>query len=252
MSAAAGAPAVPRVSPRSIACHVENLALSLADRTWSSQARRCPCCGWTGLRFRSFAVVEYLRHDARCPRCGAFERHRALASFYPACFAALPQRPARLIHFAAEPCLEPTLSSLCDRYETSAFGDAAAADLHLDLTAMTLEDQSCDALVMNHVLDCIPDDRPAIPEMHRVLRPGGVVLAVVTHEQGVPTREMPVASNSRYRIYGSEDLAERFAPFAVSVADAASGLTPAVRRSTGVQLAVPVIMLTRQKGPEAR
>lgn len=234
-----------RIHPRAIVCRAGNFALAAADRLLPTQARHCPCCGWEGLRFRSFAVVEYLRHDARCPRCGAFERHRALATFYPSFFARLPVRPARLIHFAAERCLTPTLAALCDRYETSGFGDVAPCDLRLDLTAMTLPDRSCDGLVMNHVLDCMPDDRPAIREMHRVLRPGGVVLAVVTYEASTSTRELPVTSNSRYRCYGSEDLERRFAPFAVAVENAVAGLDEAIRQSTGVPASVPVIVLSR-------
>lgn len=245
MSAAPPAVQLRRIHPRTIVCRAGNLALSVADRMLALQARQCPCCGWTGLRFRSFAVVEYLRHDAVCPRCGAFERHRALATFYPAFFDRLAARPARLIHFAAERCLTPTLAALSDRYETSGFGEAAPFDLRLDLTAIALPDQSCDVFVMNHVLDCVPDDRPAIREMYRVLRPGGVVLAVVTFEPGTRTRELPVTSNSRYRCYGSEDLARRFAPFAVAVANAAEGLDESARRSTGIPASVPVMVLSK-------
>ncbi len=95
---------------------------------------------------------------------------------------------------------------------------------------MTLPDASCDALLLNHVLDCIPDDRPAIAEMYRVLRPGGVVLAVVTFAPDAPTREVPVSSNSLYRIYGSQDLASHFAPFRASMVNGAEGL-PAGRPS---------------------
>lgn len=234
------------IHPRQVVCRGQNLVIAAAERILPRQARRhCPCCGWTGLRFRSFAVVEYLRRDVLCPRCGAFERHRALSSLYPAFFGRLPKRPSRTIHFAAEPCLTPTLAALCDRYETSAFDPAQSADLHLDLTALALPDGSCDALVMNHVLDCMPDDRPAIREMYRVLRPGGVVLAVVTFEAGGTTRELLVASNSRYRVYGSEDLESHFTPFAVTVTDAAQGLSADVRRSIGIPRRVPVLVLAK-------
>jgi SAM-dependent methyltransferase len=233
-----------RSHARAIACRTQNLALAAAERTLPLRARQCPCCGWTGLQFRSFAVVEYLRRDVICPGCGSFERHRALASFYPALFGKPGCRPSRLIHFAPEPCLTPTLAALCDRYETSA-RDSAASDLRLDLTSLTLPDHSCDALVMNHVLDCMPDDRPAVTEMFRVLRPGGRVLAVVTFEAGGVTRELPVASNSRYRVYGSTDIGQRFAPFELTVANAAEGLASGTRRSAGIPAMVPVLVLRK-------
>jgi SAM-dependent methyltransferase len=239
--------------PRQVLCRGQNLVIAAAERILPRARRRCPCCGWTGVHFRSFAVVEYLRHDVICPGCGSFERHRALAAFYRAFFSAPNRRPERLIHFAPEPCLAGTLTSLCERYETSAYGETTPADHRLDLTRVALGDGSCDAVVLNHVLDCMPDDRPAVGEIFRILRPGGVGLAVVTFEPGAITRELPVMSNSRYRIYGSEDLAARFVPFQVEVADAAAGMGPDARRLHGIPPTVPVAVLRKpaEGGPAA-
>jgi SAM-dependent methyltransferase len=223
----------------------QNLAISAAERLHGFHARRCPCCGWSGLRFRSFAVREALRTGVVCPGCGSFERHRALASFYPAFFERLGRRPSRLIHFAPEPCLTRVASSVCDRYQTSAYGESTPADHRLDVSRIALPDESCDALLLNHVLDCIPDDRAAIPELYRVLRPGGVALAVVTFAAGAPTREVPMRSNSLYRVYGSSDLAARFAPFDASAVNAAADLSPDVRRSCGIPETVTVLVLRR-------
>lgn len=234
-----------RLHPRAVACRGHNLAISAAERLRRFDARSCPCCGWSGLRFRSFAVLESVRSGVICPGCGSFERHRALASFYPTFFQRLGVRPARLIHFAAEPCLTPIVAPLCDRYETSAYGERTPADLRLDVTRLALPDASCDALLLNHVLDCIPDDRLAIAEMYRVLGPGGVVLAVATFEQGRPSREVRVRSNSLYRIYGSEDLASRFAPFSAAAVNAADGLSPDIRRLRGIPVVVTVLVLRK-------
>jgi SAM-dependent methyltransferase len=234
-----------RLHPRAVACRGQNLAIAAAETLIPFDTRACPCCGWRGLRFRSFAVAEALRTGVICPGCGSFERHRALASFYPAFFAERPVRPSRLLHFAPEPCLRRALMPLCDHYVTSAYGETVPADLRLDVTAMAQPDASCDALILNHVLDCIPADRAAIAEMDRVLRPGGVVLAVVTIERGVATREVPVTGNSLHRVYGSADLGARFAPFTVSLADAADGLGQAIRRRHGIAASVPVLVLRK-------
>jgi SAM-dependent methyltransferase len=234
-----------RLHPRALACRGYNLAMSALERLHRFDARICPCCGWTGLRFRCMAVLESIRTGAICPRCGSFERHRALASFYPHEFERLGIRPARLIHFAPEPCLQPIIRSLCQTYETSSYGDAGASDFRLDVTRMALPDASCDALLLNHVLDCIPDDRPAIAEMYRVLRPGGVVLGVVSFAAGVPTRETPVSSSSLYRTYGSEDLASRCAPFSASIVNGANGVADDVTRTHGIRPFVPVLVLRK-------
>ncbi|MCC7417771.1 MAG: methyltransferase domain-containing protein [Acidobacteria bacterium] len=234
-----------RLHPRAVACRVQNAALGTIERVRRFDARTCPCCGWHGLRFRSFAVLERMRTGAICPRCGSFERHRALASFYPHFFARRGIRPARVIHLAPEPCLGRIVAAQCELYETSAYGEASPANLRLDITCMDLPDDSCDALLLNHVLDCIPDDTPAIAEMYRVLRPGGLVLAVVTFEHGARTRAVPVASNSLYRVYGSEDLSEHFAPFDASSVNAAAHLSAAARHAMGIPEVVTVVALER-------
>ena len=64
----------------------ENIAIAASERLWSPARRWCICCGWQGLSFRTLAVAGYLRHGAVCPRCGSFERHRALAGFLGAAF----------------------------------------------------------------------------------------------------------------------------------------------------------------------
>ena len=233
---------------RKIVCRLHNAILSAAEGVlpWM-RPRECPCCGWTGLRFRSFAVMEYLRRNVICPQCGSFERHRALSFFYARFLAALGQRPSRLIHFSAESCLEKILMPLCDRYEKSSHGDEVTADLQLDLGNLKLGDETCDLLLMNHVLDCMSSDRGVAIEMNRVLRPGGVALAIVSIEEGVRTRELATPmSNSCYRIYGSEDLAERFAPLTVSVVNAAEGLSAEVRKRNGIHAFVSVLVLKKE------
>jgi SAM-dependent methyltransferase len=238
--------------PRQLVARAHNFAIAAAERSLGGDARVCPCCGWRGLRFRSFAVVEDLRTGVICPGCGSFERHRALASFYPRLFADLGLRPALLIHCAPERSLRKTFAALCDRYETSAYGETTPADHRFDLTAIDRPDASCDAFVLHHVLDCMEGDRLAVAEMHRVLRPGGIVLAIVTLKIGDDTREVPLASNSLRRVYGTRDLATRMAPFDTSVHDAAAGLSAAERRTFGIPRSVPVLVLRKATGVEQR
>ncbi len=233
------------VSPlRTAACRVHNLTIGAAERLHRFKARTCSCCGWRGLAFRTYTQAEVFRAGVVCPGCGSFERHRALASFYPRLFADIAVRPARLIHCAPERCLAPVLRALCDRYETSGFGESTPSDHRLDLTSIALPSESCDALVMNHVLDCMPRDAGAAAEMHRVLRPGGVVVAVVTLRSGA-SEEVPARSNSLRRIYGSADVGERFAPLDVAIADAASGMAPRLRRTHGMPVDLPVLVMRK-------
>jgi SAM-dependent methyltransferase len=237
-----------RIHARAVVGRVENLAIAAGERLLPPSSW-CPCCGWRGLFFRTFVVVEYLRHNAICPGCGALERHRALSRFYPRFFGSLDHRPRRLIHFAPEVCLRPVLETLVDRYETSAYGESYPADHRLDLTRLELPNESCDVFVLNHVLDSMGDDRAAVREMFRSLRPGGIVLAVVTLEFGVPSRDFPPRKTGHSHTFGTVDLAQRFAPFDVQVADAVEGFTPAERGRAGLPRQVPVVVMRKPRGP---
>jgi hypothetical protein len=219
-----------------------NMAIAAGERLWSPARRSCDCCGWQGLSFRTLAVAGYVRHGVICPGCGSFERHRALAGFYPGFFAGRG-KTRRLVHCAPEPCLRRVLSALCDRYETNGYGETYEADHRFDLRRITLADASCDALVMNHVLDCMDDDEIAAGELFRVLRPGGVVLATVTFDPDIRTTP-ETRGNGLRRIYGGRDVAQRFAPFAVEVYNAAESVSDATR--SGVPRPVSVLALCKR------
>jgi len=55
-------------------------------------------------------------------------------------------------------------------------GDAML--LNADAEALPLADASCDAVIASYVMFFVPDVPRALAEMHRVLRPGGALLAV--------------------------------------------------------------------------
>jgi SAM-dependent methyltransferase len=172
------------------------------------------------------------------------ERHRALSYFYPAFLQSLPRPPGRAIHFAPEKCLAASIKPFCTTYQTSFYPTQAWADLNLDLTHLDLPDESCDLLLMNHVLNCVPDDKPVIREMARVVAPGGIVLATMGVKPG-RTSEHPQMSNQTFREYGIDDLATTFSPFGVQRLFAAADLDAPARRLQRIPAPVPVLVLTK-------
>jgi SAM-dependent methyltransferase len=93
------------------------------------------------------------------------------------------------------------------------------------------EDGSFDCLLCSHVLEHVNDDRKAIGELHRVLRPGGwglilvpvdLSLMEVVEDSGItdaPTRWRLFAQGDHVRMYSQEGLLQRLseAGFAVSL-----------------------------------
>jgi SAM-dependent methyltransferase len=189
--------------PMGVAVHVN----ALVTAAWTLKAaygvypRECNICGYRG-RFVGYG--RPLRLDARCTACGALERHRLLKLW-------LDRSPERIrsrdvLHFAPEPSLTRVLQPLARTYVTADI-DPQAAELQLNIEAIGLEDETFDVIVCSNVLEHV-DDRRALAEMRRVLRPGGVALLMVPIVEGWPsTYENPSVKTPRERRlhFGQED-----------------------------------------------
>lgn len=93
---------------------------------------------------------------------------------------------------------------------------ASAAVVRADLRALPFPDASFDRVIASEVLEHIPDDRTAIAELARVLKPGG--RAAVTVPRRWPERvcwalsdEYHANEGGHVRIYRADELAGRLA-----------------------------------------
>jgi glycosyltransferase involved in cell wall biosynthesis/SAM-dependent methyltransferase len=150
-------------------------------RAWQADpsGHYCPVCGNVSPAFISGGVVKK-RHNAKCPRCGAFERHRLFWLYYVNDLSPrLPTRLKQLLHVAPEEHIGQLLHSADDINYLS--GDLFMPNVmvRLDLIAIDFPDNRFDVIVCSHILEHIPDDAKAMREMFRVTRPGGFVLVMV-------------------------------------------------------------------------
>lgn len=161
-------------------------------------ARECPICGFKGV---FLSAGRPPRYDARCPNCKSRERHRLIHLF-------LERRKIDLadgrmvLHFAPEAHLAKKLSPLASYH--SADIAPGKAKLALDIQKVQLPDNTYDVVIANHVLEHAPDDRQALREIHRVLKPGG--LAILTVPQNWARAET-------YENAAASTTAERFAHY---------------------------------------
>jgi SAM-dependent methyltransferase len=87
--------------------------------------------------------------------------------------------------------------------------------IRLDLTDLALPDESFDIVVCLHVLAHIPNDRKAMREMLRVLRPGGVALVMSPVDDGRETTlEEPWVIDPKLRTeaFGDVDFVRAYGP----------------------------------------
>ncbi|HEU0264226.1 MAG TPA: methyltransferase domain-containing protein, partial [Geobacterales bacterium] len=165
----------------------------------------CPCCGGS---FRSFiSGGPNLRPNACCPRCGSLERHRLLW-LYLQQKTNLFREKLRVLHFAPEKIFQDALRRLPNLDYVSADLYSPLAMVKMDITNITFADDSFDVILCNHVLEHIPDDRRAMAELLRVMKPDGwAILQVPIDMNRATTYEDPtiVTPEERQRHFGQDD-----------------------------------------------
>jgi SAM-dependent methyltransferase len=177
---------------------------------WRRLARgegvECPCCGGRFRRFVPYGVRRRRPH-AQCPGCGAVERHRLLW-LYLRERTDLFAKPHRLLHVAPEAIFEARLRELPELRYVSADLASRRARLRADVQRLPFADATFDALLCHHVLEHVPDDRAAMRELRRLLRPGGwAILQSPVRRRLAATLEDAAVTDprERERLYGQRD-----------------------------------------------
>ena len=130
----------------------------------------CAFCDWTGAGF----VDGWI-----CPKCNSKSRHRLIAYAIDKFGIALDGAT----FFHAGPNLNE-IEYLNRKFNISKYyafdrNEKSFINLTGDLTAIPLPDNSIDVVLAWHILEHVTDDRKAIAELHRILKPGGKMLASV-------------------------------------------------------------------------
>jgi SAM-dependent methyltransferase len=175
---------------------------------WFGLSRYCPVC-------RSH-IHTFLpggdppRAGALCPICEAAERHR-LIWFVIQSRGLLSRTSAgcsgiRILHVAPEHCIRASVERLkhVDYWTSSLEGHHTR--IALDITSMSLE--CFDGIRCSHVLEHVVEDRVAMGEFYRVLKPGGwAILQVPIELNRMTTYEdlTIVTTEARKAVFGQED-----------------------------------------------
>jgi SAM-dependent methyltransferase len=169
----------------------------------------CPCCGGSFRRFLPFGVNE-TRANARCPRCGSLERHRLLWLYLRDQVRLFDGGSARrrLLHFAPEDVFRDAFRRVPTLDYITADLNSHKAVLRCDIQEIPLETHSVDVVFCSHVLEHVPDDRRAMRELRRVLRPSGWgIIQVPLKSELATTYEDPSIQSpaARLKAFGQSD-----------------------------------------------
>jgi SAM-dependent methyltransferase len=204
------------------------LKRSLRKANYRGNRFECPLC-LTGVNYfnrlpdyfvRNLELHQYVHSifaeetlnflDFECPACGAYDRDRLYALYYRQLFESLDTAHQYVfIDFAPSPFLSPLLRRQpLLQYRSADLFDPKADD-RVDLTNMSVyADNSADFFLCSHILEHIPNDRKALSELFRILRPGGrgvvMVPILLSLAENYENPEV-VTDAGRWRHFGQND-----------------------------------------------
>lgn len=127
-----------------------------------------------GKSFRRFLPYGYAqqRNNVLAPGTLSLERHRLLwlylkneTDFFSA--------PLKVLHFAPEQAFYKRFKKLKNLDYTTTDIASPLADVKADICNLPFKDNTFDVILCNHVLEHIKDDKKAMQELYRAMKPGG-------------------------------------------------------------------------------
>ena len=155
----------------------------------------CPICRYTG-PFRDIHKGTGLRKHARCPQCGSNERVRLQYLVITDLLANRDFSEGSILHIAPESFFRRLLSPRFGEYRTCDL-IKKKVDYNLDLQDLPFRSEVFDFVFASHVLEHVPDDRKALAEVRRILKPGGIAVLPVPIV-GENTVEYPEANPNEF------------------------------------------------------
>jgi len=136
-----------------------------------------------GKQFRKFLPYGYneQRNNVLSPSTLSLERHRLLwlylkneTDFFTS--------PKKVLHFAPEQAFYKRFRELNNLDYTTTDLNSPLADVKADICKLPFDDGLYDVILCNHVLEHIPDDKKAMEELYRVLKPGGMAILQIPQD----------------------------------------------------------------------
>lgn len=140
--------------------------------------KQCPICKAEFSAFLPFGAN--LRENALCPNCGSLERHRASYLLLNEKTDVL-DRNIKLLHFAPELIFYKLFSKKknIDYLPVDLNPEKRCIKETMDIQDIKYPINSFDVIYCSHVLEHVPDDKKALSEMFRVLKPDGAAIIMV-------------------------------------------------------------------------
>lgn len=216
--------------------------------------RCCPICGYACARFLDWSPAY---RNVECPRCHSHPRQRSLY-LYLTRRTAFFRSPMSVLDIGPSRSLSAVFRHLGHlKYVTADLHQAC--DLKFDIHRIPLPNHCFDAILCSHVLEHVRDDRKALQELHRILKPHGwaYLQVPIDHNRSVtlqdPAINTPELRLKHYwdrdhvRLYGRDYLGRlQAAGFTVDVIDVLTFVQRAEAEHFGLDTAESLYFAKRE------
>ncbi len=219
-----------------------NRLLDFEERFRSRHDQTCPVCRWEGRRFRTFVSPDVVIPASICPVCGSFDRHRHLVLGMREVLSDQDRVPRTLLGLSLAPAMSYLLAheglGRCFKSDYDGRDPRHEHEVIADLARAGFGDAVFDWVVCSHVLEHVPDLEPAVDELVRVLRPGGLAWIQVAYQQGlVQSCRIPLDPHdfdAHVWRFGTDFTARLARPGWEVICEQAASLTPTARQRHGI------------------
>ena len=166
-----------RLFPRPLLIRVSQWLYPLLDYWYRGKGFTDPINGKSYRKFLPYGYQKQ-RPNVLSPGTLSLERHRLLWLYFDR-ETDFFDRTADVLHIAPEQAFVKRFLQLSHKSYITSDLHSPIADVQADICNLPFSDQQFDWVVCNHVLEHIPNDKIAMQEIYRVLKPGGTAILQV-------------------------------------------------------------------------
>lgn len=172
-------------------------------------SRYCPVCE---SELESFGPGGHNnRPGVKCPVCGSNARTRLAWLFLQRDTDLFDGRGKSMLHVAPEKTLAERFRALPGIEYLSADLEPGRAMVEMDITGIPFPDDRFDVIYCSHVLEHVPDDRRAMREFARVLKPTGWAIFLIPMKDTVTSEDPSVTDPAeRERLFSHPEHVRRY------------------------------------------
>lgn len=185
------------ILPEKFLFNNERFFRKLIAKRYAGNNMQCNIC-----QFKLKHFVKRANNDLLCPNCGSLSRTRRL-------YYVLNEMPlkGKVLHFSPPKNLSSKLKAISSLdYVTTDFVGEFTTDFHYDITSIAEDNNTFDIIICYHVLEHIVEDKKAMSELYRVLKPNGICLLQTPFKDGDIYEDYTITTEAEREIaFGQED-----------------------------------------------